>query len=111
MRIKLLKPIKSNGEIIQAGVVVKIDSPETAEAIIRQGIGQPVDAVMNEMLKRNIQSIDATGRWKISPELRAIEEEVDAVYVSVIAGRATLTDFRAVVARWRACGHCVKALC
>jgi len=43
MTIKLLKPIRANGEIIPAGAVVKIDSLEVGERMIRQGIGCPVN--------------------------------------------------------------------
>jgi len=43
MTLKLLQPIDADGEIIPAGKVVKIYDPETAQQMIRQGIGRPAN--------------------------------------------------------------------
>jgi hypothetical protein len=44
MTIQLLRPIIANGEIISAGAIIRIDSPEVSEIIIREGIGRIVAA-------------------------------------------------------------------
>ena len=56
MNIKLLKPVTADGKIIPAGAIIRVDSPEVRERIIREGIGKPVDPadVWNEPMASRI---------------------------------------------------------
>jgi len=106
MTLRLLKPIDADGEIIPAGKVVKIYDPETAQEMIKQGIGCPIDpaGTMDEILRQTITDIDVGRMWQVTPEVREIEDAIDQIYVEVMAGIKNVEDLEAVVTLWKNAG-------
>jgi len=60
--------------------------------------------IMEESLQKAMDDIQAGGRWKATPEVRALEDEIDQTYVKILAGQDNLQDFISLIAQWKVAG-------
>ena len=60
--------------------------------------------IMEESLQKAMDDIQAGGRWKATPEVRALEDEIDQTYVEILAGQDNLQDFISLIAQWKVAG-------
>jgi len=106
MTIELLKPIKSNGEIIPEGTLVRIDSHEVTERMIKEGVGRVVNLAdtLDGILRQAILAIDAGRIWNTTAQVRKLETVIDNSYRDVLAGSKTVEEFKAEVTKWRQAG-------
>jgi len=64
---------------------------------------------MEANLHQAMADVQASGRWKATPEVRKLEAAMDATYVKVIVGQSNLQDFISLVSQWKIAG--IRATC
>ena len=86
--------------LIEKGIVKIVESSPD----ISPGRRKTLELVLDAILTAERDEVIKSERWQPTPETRAIEVEIDAMYQEVLDVKCKLADFKTACTKWRKSG-------
>ncbi|OPY13244.1 MAG: hypothetical protein A4E66_00848 [Syntrophus sp. PtaB.Bin001] len=106
-----VKPLIDELKKCKAEILTLLKAPQSVDVWTnphRQGTPEArresLRMVMEANLHQAMSDIQAGRRWKVTPEVRELEEMIDRANLEILAGRGDIEDFILLVAQWKNAG-------
>ncbi|MEN6373549.1 MAG: hypothetical protein ABFD75_02050 [Smithella sp.] len=101
MRVRVTESFNTAKGNIPKDAIIEI--PETMLDRLK-GKVEPLHIVADAILRQTVIDIDYGGVWKSTPDVKALEDEINRLYRLLMDGLTTLTAFRETVDQWKTAG-------
>lgn len=108
MRVRVIESFKTAKGNISKGAI--IDIPESMFDRLKGKVARispaPEDKrkIADSILKQAIIDIDQGGIWQNTPDVKALEDEINCLHRLLLEGLTTLAAFREIVEQWKTAG-------
>ena len=101
MRVRVIESFKTAKGNISEGTI--IDIPEAMFDRLK-GKVEPLHKVADAILQQTIFDIQSGGIWQSTPDVEALENEINRLHRLLMDGLTTLEAFKDIVEQWKATG-------
>lgn len=118
MRVRVIEPFKTAKGDISKGVIIDIPeamfdrlrgkvtriTPAEINKPISEGRRKTLGMVADAILEQAVIDIQHGGIWQSTPDVIAIEDEINRLHRLLMEGLTSLQTFRQTVEQWKATG-------